>query len=693
MRRVLGRQSISSTLRLVLLITSCSALILATIGFALSEWASAQARLYENLRTEANIVGSNSVAALMFKDVVSAEKTLASLRSESGIVKAVLLTESGKLFARYQRDNKPSDLHIPHALQGQSEGLTYVMESIEYDGEVLGKILLWSDRSLWRDNLWFRIVTLLALFIVSLLVAIIVSNSLQRVVTDPVLALASTARKVRENSDYSLRATRLSNDEIGRLVDDFNSMLDQIQDRDSDLRKIQETLESKVSERTHELEKMARKFEFLAYHDALTGLSNRITFDNRLADSISHIERHGGYLAVIFLDLDRFKTINDTLGHDVGDQLLIEMSARLSSCLREDDVLARLGGDEFALLLTDTPPAGVAEVATKIIRAVSQELIIESNKLHVTTSIGISIYPEDGEGGQALIKNADAAMYRSKDKGRNQFTFFTAEMNREIKRRMDLESRLRQALQHQMLSVHYQPKLDSQGLRIEGVEALVRWYDEYLGEVSPVEFIPIAEECGLIDSIDVWVLRKASADIQRLNESLGTSLRLSVNVSPVHFIRNKVVAEVQAVLNTIGFPGGLLELEITESIIGPEVEDIYQQLADIHTLGVQISIDDFGTGYSSLSRLKELPLDTLKIDRSFIGDVGKDHSDEVLVRAIISMAHNLNLKVVAEGVETQEQYEFVQRYKCDQVQGFLFSRPLGIDQLEEKVKTLNALVV
>ncbi|MAZ88621.1 MAG: hypothetical protein CL693_13355 [Cellvibrionaceae bacterium] len=691
MRRVLGRRSISSTLRLVLLITSCSALILATIGFALSEWASAQSRLYENLRTEANIVGSNSVAALMFKDVSSAEKTLASLRSESGIVEAVLLAERGKLFARYQRDAEPSELHIPHALQGKNGGLTYVMESIEYDGEQLGKILLWSDRSLWRENLWFRTVTLLALFVVSLMVAVIVSNSLQRVVTDPVLALASTARKVRENSDYGLRATRLSDDEIGSLVDDFNGMLEQIQTRDKDLRKIQETLESKVSERTHELENMARKFEFLAYHDALTGLSNRITFDNRLIDSISHLERHGGYLAVIFLDLDRFKTINDTLGHDVGDKLLIEMAGRLSSCLREDDVLARLGGDEFAVLLTDTPPAGVAEVATKIIRAVSDELMIENNHLHVTTSIGISIYPEDGESGQALIKNADAAMYRSKDKGRNQFTFFTAEMNSEIKRRMELENRLRQALQKQTLSVHYQPKFDRQGLRIEGVEALVRWNDEYLGDVSPVEFIPVAEDCGLIDTIDVWVLRKACADIQQLNNSLGTSLRLSVNVSPVHFIRNRVVAEVQSVLTTVGFPGELLELEITESIIGPGVEDIYQQLADIHTLGVQISIDDFGTGYSSLSRLKELPLDTLKIDRSFIGDVGKDRSDEILVRTIISMAHNLNLKVVAEGVETDNQHDFVQRYNCDQVQGFLFSRPLDIDQLLDRVKRLNAV--
>lgn len=679
----LGSRSISSTIQKVLVITTACALLLATIAFSLSDWASSRIKMYDDLRAAAGIVGSHVVAALVFDDEYAAQQTLKNLASQPHIVSALIYAADGKSFARYERTPGTLPDRSPAAAQGSLSNYWYVQLDINFDGERVGKILLLSDDSQWRKQQMWQLLIACAVFAASLLVAYFIARRLQTTVTQPIVSLAHTARNVTDSRDYSLRAERISNDEVGVLVDDFNDMLEQIQSRDQDLRLIQELLEQKVDERTRELSDLAKKFEHQAYHDTLTGLANRVTFDNRLQDVISHARRNHWELSVLFLDLDRFKVVNDTLGHGTGDLLLIEVARRLRLCLREGDTLARLGGDEFAILLTNLQPGATGDVARKVLQTIAEPMVLQGHTLTLTASIGISVFPADGDSASKILKNADTAMYRSKDKGRNRITFFAPDMNQKMERRLLLETKLRQAIEEERFYLHYQPKVSARTLEIVGVEALLRWDDEQLGSISPTEFIPLAEECGLIGLIDKWVMIRACTDILGLYPDGIPQLQLSVNFSPQHFFRRRAAMEIAKVLKETGFPGRWLELEITENLIGPSPESLMDQLQAIREQGVEIAIDDFGTAYSSLSRLKEFPLNTLKIDRSFVEDIGRNADDETLVKTIIIMAHNLNLKVVAEGVETEAQYRFVRQHGCDMVQGFLYGEPMLIHRLAE----------
>ncbi len=684
---LLRGQSLQKTLMLLLLLTSSSALVLATLGFALNDWLFSRAEMIDRLRSQADIIANNTVAALTFNDQEAALRTLKSLQSETDIIGTLLFTNTGELFAAYQREEFELPAVMPQENLGYLDKDIYVIRPIEFGDEKLGNILLISQYGYWDKQQMMRMTTLIGLFLVALLFAFVISARLQRVVTQPILKLADTARRITQSQDYTLRAKKISKDEIGLLVDDFNEMVHQVQLRDNELNLVKAQLEDKVIERTTELEELASKFEHQAYHDGLTGLANRNTFDIRLRSAISQNKRYGGQLAVLFLDLDHFKMVNDTLGHAIGDKLLIEVSNRLSKCLRSSDTLARLGGDEFALLLPDIQPNITADVASKLIDAINDPMIIDGYNLHLTTSIGISTFPKDGDNAEVMLKNADTAMYRSKDQGRNRFTFFASEMNARAERRLMLESKLRKAIAEHSFELYYQPKCDVESLALVGVEALVRWYDKDEGFIDTSEFIDLAEECGLVNTIDKWVLEHACQEILSIYDNKCPEIFLSVNYSPSHFFHNNVTEEVASILKKTGFPGDRLELEITENLVGPAINDVSSQLAGIRALGIEISIDDFGTAYSSLSRLKQLPLNTLKIDRSFIRDLGLDKDDETIVRTIITMAHNLNLKVVAEGVETEAQYQFVKQHHCDIVQGYLFGKPMPLKDIEQLITT------
>ncbi|WP_439135824.1 putative bifunctional diguanylate cyclase/phosphodiesterase [Pseudomaricurvus sp.] len=683
-------KTIGRTIQEVLLVTTACALLLATVTFTANDWFSSRAQVFEQLRAAAGIVGHNSVAAMVFDDAETARQTLKSLSSQPNIVGAALYLADGKPFADYERSPDVLPHSLPEKDQGTLSGLWFTQLYIDFDGERVGKILLLADNSVWLQKQFLKLLLACLVFAVSLLLAYFIAHYLQKRVTHPIVALAKTTRGISESRDYSLRAKRITNDEVGALVDYFNDMLDQIQMRDKDLRLIQGLLEEKVDERTRELAELAKKFEHQAYHDALTGLANRITFDNRLQDAILHARRHGRHVSVLFLDLDRFKVVNDTLGHGVGDLLLVEVSQRLKLCLRGDDTLARLGGDEFAILLTDLSPGATGDVANKIIQEISEPMVLKGHNLTLTTSIGISVFPGDGDSASEILKNADTAMYRSKDKGRNRLTFFAPDMNKKMERRLVMENKLRQAIELEAFYIFYQPKVDVATLEIIGVEALLRWVDDELGAVSPAEFIPLAEECGLIGAIDQWVMVHACNELLSKFSRDEMPLHLSVNFSPQHFFRRAAPEEVANVLEETGFPGEFLELEITENLIGPSMDSLLEQLQGVRALGVEISIDDFGTAYSSLSRLKQFPLNTLKIDRSFVGDLGHDADDETLVKTIITMAHNLNLKVVAEGIETEAQYRFVKEHGCDIVQGFLFGKPMSLEDLAQALQAQTA---
>jgi diguanylate cyclase (GGDEF)-like protein/PAS domain S-box-containing protein len=427
--------------------------------------------------------------------------------------------------------------------------------------------------------------------------------------------------------------------------------------------------------------------QFLAFYDALTGLPNRRLLQDRLNQALASARRQKNKLGLLFLDLDRFKDINDSLGHSVGDLLLQEVAERLKRFAREQDTVARLGGDEFLIALThvkDTPDAAVA--AERLMDAMSAEFVIQGHSLHVSCSIGISIFPEHGADAETLIKNADAAMYSAKADGRNNFRFFTEDMNAQAVERLTLESGLRSALAKEQLFLMYQPQMDIATGRITGLEALLRWQHPELGLVPPDKFIRIAENSGLIVPIGEWVLRTACSQIRKWQDEGIPAVLVAVNVSAVQFRQEDFCELVRKVLGETGLAPQYLELELTESLLLTNADVMLSISQELKAIGVTLAIDDFGTGYSSFSYLRQFQVSKLKIDRVFIRDVAVNPDDAAITAAIISMAKSLRLKVIAEGVETEEQMSFLRDHQCDEIQGYYFSRPLAVDKVADKLR-------
>ena len=423
------------------------------------------------------------------------------------------------------------------------------------------------------------------------------------------------------------------------------------------------------------------RIDFLAHHDVLTGLINRYNLENRLDQALLSAHRDHLSVAVMFIDMDRFKTINDTLGHHVGDQLLIEVGRRLRDSVRESDIVSRLGGDEFIVVLTHIKDAmDAAPLADKILRSLRLPYFFEGKEMHSSPSIGIAVYPFDGEDGQTLMKNADTAMYHAKDHGRNNVQYFTPTMNAIASERLGLENDLHQALRHGQLHLYYQPQVTPLDGRCVGIEALARWHHPVLGEISPLKFIPIAEESGLIEALGSWVLEEACRQLSAWRADGIKSLRMAVNLSAQQLRSPGLVQSVDAVLKRHGLKGSDLELEITESVAMENPERAIDQLQALRDLGIQLAIDDFGTGYSSLAYLKRLPIQMLKLDRTFVRDIETDPSDAEISAATLALAHNLGLKVTAEGVETEAQRDYLIQHQCDFMQGYLFSKPLPVEE-------------
>ncbi len=427
------------------------------------------------------------------------------------------------------------------------------------------------------------------------------------------------------------------------------------------------------------------QMEYQAYHDALTGLPNRLLFRDRITVALAHAKRNQRTSAVMFLDLDQFKLVNDTLGHTVGDRLLQVIGSRLVTCVRAEDTVARMGGDEFTILLADLHDRrGAAAVAQKVLEAIRQPIHIDEHELYVTTSIGIAIFPDDGADAESVLKNADRAMYRAKEVGRDNYQYATAAIFDAADGRLALERKLRHALEREQFVLHYQPMVEIATGRVVGAEALVRWQDPELGLVPPEEFIRIAEETQLIVPLGAWVLRTAISQMKAWHDAGHALLRVAVNLSPRQFQDRELIATVERVLAETGFPAPFLDLEITESTAMQNAELSLSILNRLKEMGIRISIDDFGTGYSSLSYLKRFPIDTVKIDQDFVRDLTSD--DAAIISAVISMARALNLRVIAEGVETEEQLAFLRREQCAEMQGFLYSQPLAAAEFEQALR-------
>jgi diguanylate cyclase (GGDEF)-like protein/PAS domain S-box-containing protein len=486
------------------------------------------------------------------------------------------------------------------------------------------------------------------------------------------------------------------------IVDDISehkAAQEQLQSVLNELLLTRENLEKLVEVRTQELSHMVLALENkareqreaeahiqqLAYFDPLTGLPNRLLLGDRCQHALSVAQRAKQTVALVFLDLDHFKNINDSLGHRVGDEVLVKLANRLKAAVREQDTVSRLGGDEFILLLPDTDAAGAARVADKLLQAALKPMLIEANELTVTPSIGIALYPKDGADLDALSRCADAAMYQAKGDGRNSYRFFTPDIQAHSDRALQLDNALRRALERQQLSLHYQPQISLATGNILGAEALLRWTHPELGPISPAEFIPIAERNGLILPIGEWVIHTA---VQQLADWLARGMApitMAVNLSAVQFRHADLPAFISRILTDAALPARLLELELTEGVAMTHPQVAIAVMADLHQRGVRLSIDDFGTGYSSLSYLKRFQVYKLKIDQSFVRDITEDPDDKAIVGAIISMASSLGLKTIAEGVETEDQLHFLRDRGCDEAQGYYFSPALPAPAFEDYV--------
>ncbi len=437
-----------------------------------------------------------------------------------------------------------------------------------------------------------------------------------------------------------------------------------------------------ITERRHYEEKIRHQ----ATHDSLTGLPNRYLLEDRLQQAINYAERYHTKLAVAFIDLDQFKHINDTLGHDAGDQLLLTVAERLTVLVRDSDTVVRLGGDEFVILLSSVHKTeDITHTLQRILASIAQPVALNGMDFNISCSIGVSIYPEDGVQANVLLKNADSAMYKAKQSGRNNFQFFTRKLNAILQERMDIERRLRNAVKKEELLLHYQPKIDLADNRINGAEALIRWRPEGGAMISPARFIPVAEETGLIGEIGDWVLATACMQSQAFAKKLGHPILVSVNISPRQFHKKGLAQHVAGVIARTGADPASIELEITESTLAEDMAAFIDTLHELKAVGVKLAIDDFGTGYSSMTYLKDFPVDRLKIDQGFVYNLEQTPANEAILNAIVTLGRNLGLKVIAEGVETEYQRNFLKDIGCHELQGYFYSKPLAITDFENLI--------
>jgi len=531
-----------------------------------------------------------------------------------------------------------------------------------------------AQRRLFREQMVGAIAVVLALLIFAILATLLLTRRL----VAPMHRLMRAARAVGAGR-LDVYVPAHSSDELGLLTHTFNHMTQRLGESQSEVANYQRTLEDKVAQRTKELEVATAHAYRLAQHDILTGLPNRSLLNQRLKQIVALAQRDGTHVACLFFDFDHFKRINDTLGHDAGDQLLQAIAQRLISAVRESDTVARLGGDEFVVVLPGLDPAHAAFEVMAVLTRVRESFLapfrLSDQTPTLTCSIGVAMYPLDASDGGNLIKQADTAMYAAKDAGRNAYRFFTADMNARVQLRLQLETDMRRGLMDDEFFLVYQPQIEMKTGRACGVEALLRWRDPDRGVIAPAEFIPIAEESGMIQALGARVLRDACRQVMQWHR-LDMPLRLSVNLSVQQLQHDSWLGIVEDALSSSGLSPSHLDLEITESVIITHPEKAVATLMKLKQMGVSITIDDFGTGYSSLSYLARLPIQGVKIDQRFVHGLEKNRNDEAITQAIIALSHALGLRCIAEGVETAAQFNFLRTHGCEEAQGYLISRPL-----------------
>lgn len=548
----------------------------------------------------------------------------------------------------------------------------YVWEVIGSQDNFLGVVYLKISTATFDSKIRTYAFSSFIILLVLVVVVYLAAYRMQKSISRRLMELDRISREVSHSGNYSIRVPSFGEDEIGSMARSFNQMLETIEKNQLERDKANEALHLN----RRRLERAVKDLQYLANYDSLTQLPNRALCMDRIKYALKIAARANTKVAVLFLDLDHFKDINDSLGHAVGDQLLKATSQRLLESIRSEDTLARLGGDEFVIILNQLKDTeNVIDVVEKIVNSFEQPFKLSNYQVNTTVSIGICMYPNDGVDVDSLMKSADAAMYKAKDVGRNTYEFYQSELNQLANRRHQLANELRSAIKNDEIYLVFQPQLNLPTNRIIGAEVLIRWHSPVLGHISPAEFIPIAESTGLIKEIGDWVLENACKTLAScLAENI--TIRLAVNLSAVQFKQADLAAQIASILKKHNIPAKCLEVEITESMLMRDVNKAIEVLEKIKDMQIRIAIDDFGTGYSSLAYLRRFPLDALKIDQSFVDELVVDNDDTAITLAIISMAKSLRLEVIAEGVETSQQLEFLRQNNCDDIQGYYFSKPI-----------------
>ena len=792
---------------LLCMLTSITSLVFAGLIIAGYDQYKTKQVLQQEIKVLAKVVANRSHAAILFGDVELAHTNLLSLQARESIQSACIYRvdndgstgDNINLFAQYHNQDSAGScpptstllaLMASNYIQFSSRDVD-LLQPVSLDNKIIGYLLI--NSSLLDVTTQMRNHSLLMMLAIGIaaIIALLLATRLEKIISKPLLMLGNTAREITAREDYSIRAVKVSNDEVGVVVDSFNNMLNKIQREDALLRESEEKFRlfsasssvgifqtdiegnciyanDRFCEITHstldiilsqgwlaaiynkdyerinqawqhslrhcenlnincrfnsdtdeviwvtghigpltnsqgetigflgtisdisDLKNAHLQLEHLAFYDMLTGLANRRLFRDRLEHLLANNTRQQTNIALLFLDIDHFKNTNDTLGHDTGDILLRIIADRLQKCVRASDTVARLGGDEFTVLLVDVKGSvAVSKIAQNILDEICKPIHIGDQIMTVTASIGIVVHSEPGGSAESLIKHADLALYKAKDEGRNNYQFFIEEMNTRLVEQLELIKDVREALENKEFVLHFQPQFRLTDSKIIGFEALVRWISPKRGFVSPMDFIPVAEETGLIIQLGDWILEEACNQMREFitEKVVDQDAVIAVNLSAKQLIQEDLVETIQDILHSSGLTPAQLELEITESMLMENMDKAIDNLHQLKELGISLSIDDFGTGYSSLSYLKTLPVHLVKVDRSFVKDIPDDKDDMEITAAVIAMAHKLNYKVVAEGLETQEQLEFLQECQCDYGQGFMFSRPLPAEEV--KVFCLN----
>jgi len=692
-RKAVKGLSIQNKFILINVSVTMFALLFAVVMAVVGEYKSKRDFILEALQVQSEMVANNTAAALVFKDKNGAKQILQSFSVSLKVHSAVIYNENGEVFEEYFSPGpsiKGTGIDVSHAHDGR-DGLQthlhnkstilnneiHIIQKIIFEDKIIGSLYLQADISDLYDDIISYLIYTSSMALIGLAFASLILIKLSKSIIRPLLQLTHLMGSVIEKNDYSIRIENNSKDEIGVLSQGFNKMLSYIEANDS-----------KLAHELSERYKAQEHLDKLAYYDITTELPNRHFFHKQLDHAVERSITTEQKMVLLFLDLDNFKNVNDTAGHETGDILLRQASARLSDVLRQNDYICRIGGDEFAIIIENvTDMGGISIVAKKCIESLSNPFDIDGKMFFIGVSIGISVCPIDTVTSNELLINADMAMYEAKIQGKNNYQYFNQEMNEVHSYRYQLENELRHAIDKNQLELYYQPQVLSETGTLVGYEALMRWKHPEKGLIPTGDYIPVAEETGLILPLGKWLIDTACEHARQLLDDGLKDVTIAINISGIQIREKDFINNITNALNFSGLDPDILEIELTESILMNDSELVIKKVHQLKKLGIHIAIDDFGTGFSSMNYLKSFPVTKLKIDKGFISGLPESSEDEAIVRAIIAMAHGLNINVIAEGVESLEQVQILKKYGCEMLQGYYHAKPIPFDELLQSRQT------